>query len=193
MNIPDLSVPVQIVVDEKKLLDEIGWTDYHQDRDGDFHAEGGKFDVRGNLAGLVADRLAKFMEDEMRAVVREIITDEAKTRVAFIVGGVISDGIRKTNAYGEPTGETTTLRELIVEQAQKQLTRKVNSRGETDRYAGNGSIPYVQYVAQEAARAALKGELADATKAAVDQVKAKVTGLVAEELGAKIAQAVTRA
>lgn len=189
----NLTAPVQIVVDEKKLLTEIGWTDYYQDRDGEYHEEGGKFDVRGNLAGLVAERLAKAMDDEMRAVVRETVAERATTRVAEIIDEVITGEIHQTNTWGERTGKTTTLREMIADQIKDQLTRKVNSRGETERYASNGSIPYVQYVAQEAARAAIKGELSEAAQEAVEQVKAKVTGLVAEELGTKIVQAVSRA
>ncbi|TWS20800.1 hypothetical protein FK529_05615 [Tsukamurella asaccharolytica] len=189
----NLNVPVQIVIDEKKILEQIGWTEHYQDHDGEWTEEGGQFDLPANLAGLVADRLAHSMEREMRDVVVKAVTERAKTRVAEIIDEVIAGDIRKTNQWGEPVGEPTTLRALIVKEIGDQLNRKVNSRGETQTYARDGAMPYAQYVARVAAQSALKGELAEAAQEAVEQVKAKVTGLVAEELSTKIVQAVARA
>lgn len=188
----NLYAPVQIVVDTEKLLNQIGWRDVKYGHDGELEEVGGTLNLRDSLAQEVARQLAARLEDEMRGVVRDTVKQVAAEKVAEIVDDVIHGEVSRTNQWGEKVGEPITLRALLVDQVKKQLTVKVDRRGTpTGGYDRDGQT-YLNYVAGEAARDALRGELAEATKAAVADVKAKVTGIVAEELGAQIAKAVTR-
>lgn len=188
----NLYAPVQIVVDTEKLLDRIGWRDVEYSYDGEPEEVGGTVDLRRDLAGEVARQLAARLEDEMRSVVRDTVKEVAGQKVSEIVDDVVNGEVSRTNQWGEKVGEPITLRALLVDQVKEQLTRKVNYRGEPVSGYDRDGRTYLAWVAGNAAQEALRGELADATKAAVDEVKAKVTGLVAEQLGAQIAKAVTR-
>lgn len=187
-----LIAPVQIVVDTDKLLDQLGWCDVEQDYDGEPVEVGGKYDLRSNLAGLVADRLADRLRDQMVDVVREILREKVTEHVGAIVEETIAAPIRKTNRYGEQSGESVTLREMVVDEAKAAMTRTYDRHGKPTGPYNRDGLTLVEQVANKAATEALRGELAEATTEAVAEVKAKVTGLVADELSARIARAVTR-
>lgn len=185
------TAPVQIVVDTEKLLDQIGWHDYGYDRDGEPYEEGGPIDLRNNLAAMVAQELARTLRNDMEKAVRAKVEEVAAARAAVIVNEVIDGDIRQTNSFGEPVGEPTTLRALVVEQVKAQLAAKVGRDGRPSGYGRDGKT-VVEWAAENAARDALRGELANAAAGAVGEVKARVQAIVADELGAQIAKAVTR-
>ncbi|MFI9507201.1 hypothetical protein [Nocardia sp. NPDC052566] len=187
----EFTAPVQIVVDTDKLLDQIGWRSRGYDSDGDPCEETGPAELRRDLATEVAKILALKLREEMKSVVRKVIAEIARDRAATIVDDVLTAGFRKTNSYGEPVGDPVTLRELVVAEVSNQLTRQVDESGRTPDGYGRTRMSYVQYVARTAAAEALRGELGAAAAAAVDEVKAGVTAMVAEELGKKIVRAVT--
>lgn len=190
---PEYTAPVQIVVNTEEFLEQIGWhKNGGYDSEGDYYEESGKLDLRGDLAGLVARHLATDLRKEMTPIVRDMVTEVARDRVAAVIDDVFAAGFRKTNRYGEPVGETITLREMVIEQVQGQLERRVDERGNTPDGYGRGSMPFTEYMARKAANEALRGELGEAATAAVEEVKAKVKAVVAEDLGAKIARAVAR-
>jgi len=188
----DLVAPVQIVVDTEKLLQQIGWSHFGYDSDGDPTEDISPVDLHRDLAFQVARILAPQLEKEMRSVVRDVVAEVARDRVAVVIDEVFAAGFRKTNGYGEPIGEPVTLRQMVIGEVEGQLARKVTANGNSARGYDSGAMSYAEYVAANAAKEALRGELGAAVTAAVDEVKGRVTGLVAEELGAKIAKAVTR-
>ncbi|MFD3426109.1 hypothetical protein [Nocardia fluminea] len=188
----ELTAPIQLVVDTEKLLDQIGWRTEGYDHEGDPYEHTAPANLRTDLATQVARILATDLREDMRAVVRETVTKVAGEQVAEVVNEVFAAGFRKTNTYGEPIGETITVREMVADQIRVQLERKVGEDGrKPDGYRGN-SISYVEYIARTAAKEALRGELGIATTEAVDEVKNRVKALVADQLGAQIAKAVTR-
>ena len=189
----EYTAPVQIVVDPEKFLDQIQWRkqvpDYY---DGGSYERTGEFDPQRDLASHVAVILARQLRKEMTDVVRDTVKEVAQEQVAGIIADLMAEGFQMTNTFGEPSGERVTMRELVVGEVKGQLERRVNRNGHKAETYDRDALPYVQYVAANAAREALNGELNEATKTAVAEVKAKVTNLVAEQLGAQIARAVTR-
>lgn len=185
----NLSAPVEIVVDTEKLLEQIGWREAYQLSDGDYAEEGGSLDLKKDLASQVAFILAQRIESEMKALVRQVIEDLAKAKVQAVIDDVIAGDLQKTNRYGEPTGEKTTLRAMIVDQVKAELTRKVNSRGESATY-GDNTTPYVEYFARKAARDAIAKELRATVDEAIAGVKSVVRDTVSAELAERIMKAV---
>lgn len=188
----EYTAPLQLVVDVEKLLDQVGWNDYERDIDGDPVQTTRPANLRNGLATEVARILAGHLLGDMRSVVRDAVTEEARAQVAPIIDEVMTTGFRKTNSYGEAVGEMITVRELVIEQVKHQLERKVTRNGNTATGYDRDARTYIQHVAHEAANAALNGELKAATTAAVDEVQAKVKDLVADQLGAQITRAVSR-
>lgn len=188
----ELTAPIQLVVDVEKLLDQVGWKSYGYDSDGEPYDSTRPANLRAGLATEVARILAGHLRDEMKSVVREAVTEAARDQVAGIISEVITIGFRKTNAYGEPIGPEITVREMVVEQVKVQLERRVNNRGNKADTYDRDARTYIQYVAEEAAANALKGDLKAAADAAVAEVSNRVKTLVADQLGAQITKAVTR-
>ncbi len=182
--------PIQLVVNTDALLAQIGWTTTHIDYDGDPYTTTETVDMKRDLASMVAQILADRLHREMIPVVRDAVKEAAQERVAAIVADAMAQGFRKTNTYGEPTGEPITMREMVIGEVKGQMERRVTRNGNAAERYDSGALPYVQYVAAKAAQEALNGELKAAATAAVDEVKGSVKALVAEELGAKIAKIV---
>jgi hypothetical protein len=137
------------------------------------------------LADLVADQIvARVVKDEryrtLAERVTEIRTEIIRERVTPAVEEAINGPISKTNHYGERVhGQTTTLRELIAEEAQRALTAPVNRDGYRE------SITLIQKTVRDEVQKAFAEEIV----AAVKQARASV----ADEIGKQVASAVTNA
>lgn len=92
------------------------------------------------LADIVAEKLADKIDGDLtyegRRDLRDRIARERlaviRERLAPIVEEALTGDIQKTNAYGERTGSTTTMRELIISEVSKVLN------GKSDPYARDG-------------------------------------------------------
>ena len=126
-------------------------------------------------------KLAKGPEwDSLKDRVRAITDEEIRNHVTDAIRDALNGEIRRTNMYGEPQGEPTTLRALIGQEATKALGKD------------SGGYPHRETVLQKLIReqveAALKAELAEAIK----EERAKVVAAVREQAGQLIAEAVTK-
>lgn len=91
------------------------------------------------LLDLIVEETARqFLQSatsEERRAVRTMVSDRMTTlidaRIAPMIEEAFAAPIMQTNQYGEPTGKTATLRELVIAEAQRVMTRK------TDRYNNN--------------------------------------------------------
>lgn len=138
------------------------------------------------LADLICrhalDKLANGSEwPYMKDRVRTITDEEIRSHVTGLIADALNSDLRRTNTFGEPHGEPTTLRTLISEEAKKQLTSL------SDRYNGPRETPIGKLVREEVERA-LKAELAEAIK----QEREKVVAAVREKAGQLIAEAVAK-
>ncbi|MGC5163183.1 hypothetical protein ACLQ3J_10725 [Rhodococcus sp. DT1] len=121
---------------------------------------------------------------------REAISDADRAKVDAIIYEVIHGEIRKTNSFGEPTGDAFTLRELIVTSSKEELTWKVTERGEISRWGNDKTVLYIAYVARKEAAGAIDRELKGAVAEAVAEVKAVVKESVSADLAERIVEAV---
>ncbi len=130
--------------------------------------------VKAALAKLVKGDEWNTVKDRVREITDEEIRAHAKTQIAEALNG----GIRKTNTFGEPYGEPTTLRALIAEEVKAELAKA------GDPYRSKDST--VRKIVREQVAAAFKTELAEA----VAEEKAKVVAAVRASAADLIAQAV---
>lgn len=177
--------PVTITVDlDDVIKNGFEWRDY--DIDGE--PIGGRTGFVGMVASLVANKLA----GDMQSAVRDIVAASAKEKVDDIIDDVVYGKIGLTNGFGEPTGKTTTLRELLVDNVKTELARKVTRNGSVAAPYDRDAQTYINYVARTAAAQAIHGELDAAIKEAVTEVKSGVTALVSEEVSKRIVREVVR-
>ena len=111
--------------------------------------------------------------------VREIRVEEIREQVRPLIAEALAGEVQRTNSFGEPTGQVTTLREMVVAEAKRVLSSPI------DQYSRNGQTFVQKIVAEEVGRA-FEAELRDAMAAekakAVAAVRAKAADLLAEVL-----------
>lgn len=136
------------------------------------------------LADLVAKKVTALLTKDdswggLRKRFLQIRDEEMRTAVKPIVAEALAGPIQKTNRYGEPTGATTTMRELIIAEVSKALHEKA------DRFSSSGPT-FLHKAVAETVRAMLDAEL----KAVFDAEKAKIVAAVKDKAADLIADAV---
>lgn len=129
----------------------------------------------GILSGADRDYTTKRLSlvQELRDRVNTIRDEEIRVQVKPIIAEALAGQIRKTNAYGEPTGQTTTLREIIGKEAERILARK-----DGDSYGHKGTI---EALIREQVQTAFVKEM----KAEMDKARQEMVAAVREQ-GSKI-------
>ncbi len=135
------------------------------------------------VAQKLADKIYSGLDYEHR---HQLAKTAAAERVKLIrerlepqVEEALNGAIRKTNNYGEPTGQTTTMRELVI----AEITQVIGAKG--DRYSSNQKS-LLDTVVNGQVAAALQGEL----KKAFDAEREKVVAAVRAQAAELVAQAV---
>ncbi|MEU8035691.1 hypothetical protein [Streptosporangium sp. NPDC049078] len=125
------------------------------------------------------DKLAKGPAwDDLAKRVREITTEEIRAHVTALIKDAMTGDLRRTNTYGEPYGEPTTLRTLIAEEAKTALTRPSDRSSRTT---------VLQELVRNEVVAAMRAELSTA----IADERAKVVAAVRTQAAQLIAEAVT--
>ena len=146
----------------------------------DLSASGGRDQEPDLIVNAAVGKLAKNPEWEgIQDRVRRIRDEEIRIHVSGLIEDALTAGLRKTNTYGEPYGEPTTLRTLIGEEVRSALAKAA------DRYGSRESI--VRKLVREEVDKALRKELSEA----IAEEKAKVVAAVRGQAAELIAKAVT--
>lgn len=123
-----------------------------------------------HITNAVADKIAKTIEADIRAAVQQRVEAEVASQVEKILAGPIV----RTNSYGEPiSGPAKSLREMVTEEATKELTK---SRGSG--YDRNPSV--LDRVIKGQVEQVLAKELNDEIARAKAEVKGAVHGKVSD-------------
>lgn len=141
------------------------------------------------LADLVAEKLAdrlvkdnnEYYNDVYKRVSKQM-DEYVRERVAPLVDEAMLKPIRKTNSYGEPTGQETTMTELILASVKAFL-----EHSQKDGY-GRGNRTKAQQLVDEAVGNKLTKELSEVVAAE----RTKVVEAVRAQAGKIIAEAVTK-
>ncbi|GIF08719.1 hypothetical protein [Actinoplanes siamensis] len=145
------------------------------------------------LGDLVADKLAdKLWGDlthEDRIDIRRAVQEErikvVREHLAPIVEKTLTEQIQRTNGYGEPSGGTVTMRELVIAEVGKVIN------GKTDRYSSS-SRPLIDEVVNRVVVAALVTELDKVFKAEKEKVIAAVRAQAADLIANAVSRGVGR-
>ena len=169
---------INVSVDNIDLTSVVGDVrQYDDDRD-EYVTEG------RTLGDLVAEKVAKSVRESdaypgLKKRVADIREEEIRALVAPDIEAAMTEPIRKTNHYGKVTGQTTTMRELILDEAQKFMAKPADTYNR-DR----GTV--LQKWVRDAVETTIKTELAEVLK----DEKAKVVAAVRAKAADLIAQAV---
>lgn len=171
---------ITVKVDDVSLSTAVGEIaseyDYENER---VTKPGGPATVAHLVAEMIVDRLVQDRDrwHELRQAVTDIKREVIREAVRPMVEQAIAEPLQKTSPYGDPVGGTSTLREVIVDEARKLLDKR------TDDYRSNQTV--LQKIVAEQVHAAFTREIA----AEVAKVRASVAG----EIGKQVGSAVTAA
>lgn len=156
---------INVSVSDVKLSDVV---EQHYDEDGE---------VRGatTVLDLVVAEVVKQNRTVLTSFVREVRTELVREALAPVVAEAIAAPVQKTNIYGEPDGQPTTLRELVLTKVREVLTEPVDKY---DRAKGTLLSSIVRKEVEEAFRKEVAAELAEARAS----VRKRVVEIAAEEL-----------
>lgn len=149
-----------------------------RDEDGDYVLE--PQTLGQAVAAQIADDLMRTDNYKgLKGTVLDLREQEIREQLRPIVAAAIEGPVQKTNSYGEPYGETTTLRALIIAEVEKLLKEPA------DRYNRDKGT-WLSDLVREQVDKALRAELADVLK----EEKAKVVAAVRAKAADLIATAV---
>lgn len=171
---------INVSVENINLDDYI---DTHIDEDGD-RVPGGT--LRDAIVRQLVDKYSR--SDTWKGIaerVQAIRDDEIRAQLAPVVAEALNGPIDRTNSYGEKTGQTTTLREIIAAEARRYLNEP-SERYNTDRTSR------LQVEVRKAVAAAFKDEVAGAVQEVRDAVSAAVGGNFTEMVSAAVSQALAK-
>jgi hypothetical protein len=143
--------------------------------------------IEERLVNLIAEKIGKRMDEVIGARILELADKEWNKSAKAKVDEFFSKPCRKTNNYGEETGGSITMRELLIERFDKYLTAKVNNRGEE---SYNGDTTRAQRMLDDLIKKPLQDAVTETVKKIADkareQVQASVSRYIAEQLSPTI-------
>lgn len=156
-----------------------------------YDADGDREEYDVTIGHLVAGKVfAELKKDERWGGIKgrflEIRDEEIRKAVEPIVAEAIAGPVQQTNLYGEPTGKTTSIRELIVAEASKLLTKSADNYNR-----GQGETVLQKFVREQIAVAFTK-ELAAVVAKEKEKVVAAVRAKAADLIADAVKQGVGR-
>lgn len=184
MTEPTHPIHVDLTIDLDRYL--AGVTRY--DRDGEPYASGPTTLEAVVLDAVVAQIIHVFVDNRdlsqpLRERVAKVRDEVIREAVQPLVVEALESALQPTSRYGEPAGDPTTLRSVIVAEAQSYLTKAQHAR-----YGDEAVTPVKQMIREEVAKA-VKADL----KEALEQARAEVSAAVQAEAAVLLAETIKRA
>lgn len=171
--------PLDLSVQFDLSLDTIVGMDHRQTGEDDYATEMVTvldLIVRATGADL-AKRLYQNEASSLRGLVKAQVEAAISARLEPILTATLEGQIQETNTWGEATGKTMTLREIVIERALSELTRRP-----TDRY-NDKKESILNTALREITDATIRKELAEDLAAAKATVRAQLTDVVTKAIG----------
>ena len=152
--------------------------------------------IRWNNASMVADvteKVASRIYDDIKKQVEKKVIPALEGQVNLAIKSVLDQNVQPTDRFGEPTGAMTSIRELLMQDAEQWLNEKVDEYGRT----GSSSYRKVMTRAEYLFKQILKSDSGrtespiakmakDALKAQVGDVTEMVQQAVQEQIARKL-------
>lgn len=135
----------------------------------------------GQIIDVVADKLAARLNGEIADAVRNAVRDKALEKIDALIEEVMTTPIKLTSTYGEPKSPEMSMREAMIKAMTDRLDEKVNSEGKRYDNFGRGQT-YLQWCAEQTARAVIDKEMTDRCSAAAKQIKSATNDLVGKRI-----------
>ena len=179
-----MDIIVQVDLKDLDLDEKIGG---YYDEDGDF--VGGKTVAGAVIAKLVEQAAKGSYSDALKRRVQEIRDEAIRAAIEPVIAEALNKPLVKTNSYGEPTGQETTLRELVMEKTRKTLGISTEDGYRNGRYEHSTTL---ERLVRAQVDAAIKEEIAEAVKAAKEAVPKQLGASIADTVAAVVRDALAK-
>jgi hypothetical protein len=152
---------IKVIVPEITLATVVGDV-VSYDEDGDALVEVGVETVGDKVAKIISKNVMQAPEyTDLKAKVSQIREEEIRAALKPIIEEALQAPIRKTNSWGDPTGQETTLRDIILDEAKRAWATDRNNS-----YSSNRETTDIRTAIREEVRKHINGEVAKAVKEA---------------------------
>lgn len=137
------------------------------------------------IADLVADRIFAALKSdsgwpELRNQYMDVRREALRDQLAPIIEQVMAEPFRKTNSYGEPTGQPVTLRELVI----AEVRNVMNSPA--DKYASPSKGSVIEQAVRKEVKALFDKEIGEAVATLQKEFAGQIGSLVATAVEQKL-------
>lgn len=140
--------------------------------------------IESQIVERAAHLLLERMQDTVEREARNRVIPAIDAALTTLVESALTRVFTPVNAFGEPTGQKTTIASLLAKKAEDFLSEKVTTSGRSDGYGDKR--PRYEYIVgkmlQEAFDAQVQKEVKAIAAEAKAQAKAAVTKLLVEQL-----------
>ena len=136
-------------------------------------------DLIGGVAQVIASQVSNY---DIRSAIESEIRNVAAEQARAVIAEVLAGPIQKTDGYGSPRGEVTTVREMVMDAVDKWMRLPA---GDTYRNPTMGDS--LKKIVDETLRSELKGTIDAAKKKASEEVlRLAVEGAAAALASARV-------
>lgn len=130
-------------------------------------------DLIGRVAEIIANRAIR--TSEVRSIAESEVRNVASSQAEDVVAEVLSGPIQRTDVWGEPKGETTSVKSMVLDEVQKWMTLPTR-----DSYHGNPNMAdSLKKIIDEILRSEMKSTIDEAKRKVHEEVlKLAVEGAV---------------
>lgn len=140
----------------------------------DIHVQWSNSEIQEQVVHKLLDLIYEDLEPKAQKAALGRL-DEAVNKA---VTNVITKGVQPTNRFGEPTGERTTIKELLEKEAEEWLGMKVDKYGDTSARGYSKTQTRAEYLFKEV----IGDSLADTVKKVIKENIGDIEGLVEAEV-----------
>lgn len=139
--------------------------------------------IRSEIVQATAHSIYQDLCHKVVDEVRKLVRTEIEAQLTAIVSEALSGRIQPTDEWGEPTGEQTTVRDMLREKAAKFLDEQVDYEGKTSSYSSNKHPRWkwaLSSLVDNSVKGALKSEMDSIVAAMQEKLKAELPGVLAD-------------
>lgn len=140
--------------------------------------------IESQIVERAAHLLLERMQDTVEREARNRVIPAIDAALTTLVESALTRVFTPVNAFGEPTGQKTTIASLLAKKADEFLNEKVSVNGRTDSYGDKR--PRYEYIVGKMLQEAFDSQVQKEVKAiaadAKAQAKTAVTKLLVEQL-----------
>lgn len=140
--------------------------------------------VRG-VCRHFADRLTPLINERLDEITESAFTEAVNREAEKMLTALLTAPQRKTNSWGEPTGDVITMREYLADRFEKYMQQTVDREGRTSNDSYNRtrrSQWLIDTLGEKVVLEAAKVEVEKVRKAAESQISAAVANFIANKL-----------